>query len=75
MNIDLKNIKFDRNVGNQDQKIRYGIGAVLILIAIIKGIILLLLLGIILVASAYLTWCPVYTALGKNTCGTDPGSS
>jgi len=74
MSFDVKRmVKFEHNVGSKDQKIRYAVGIVALLLAIFKGNIFLLVLGIILVGSAYLTWCPILSGLGKNTCGTDTG--
>gem|GEM_PF-212457 len=75
MSFDVKRmVKFEHNVGSKDQKIRYAVGVVALLLAIFKGNIFLLVLGIILVGSAYLTWCPILSGLGKNTCAADAPS-
>jgi len=72
MKFDIKKaMKFEKNVGKKDQQIPYGAGAVSLVIAMIYGSSLFLLLGIVLVGSAYLTWCPAMSGLGKNTCDTD----
>lgn len=72
MNFDFKRmLQFEHNVGEKDQKIRYAAGAAVLLISVFLGNIFLLLLGIVLVGSAYLTWCPILSGLGKNTCATD----
>ncbi len=76
MNFDFKRmVHFEHNVGSTDQKIRYAVGIAALLVAVFWGNIFLLVLGIILVGSAYLTWCPVLSGLGKNTCGTDTGAA
>ncbi len=75
MSFDIKKaIKFEKNVGKKDQQIRYGVGSVSLLIAMIKGNIFFLLLGIYLLGSAYLTWCPVMSGMSKNTSDADPAS-
>ncbi len=68
MDFDFKRMfQYQRNVGDQDQKIRYGVGVLSILISIFLGSIPLLLLGIGLLASGYTRFCPVYAAMGKTT--------
>jgi len=76
MSFDVKRmVKFEHNVGSTDQKIRYAVGIAALLAAVIWGNIFLLVLGIILVGSAYMTWCPILSGLGKNTCGTEAGEA
>ena len=76
MNFDVKRMaRFEHNVGSKDQKIRYAVGIAALLLAVFKGNIFLLVLGIILVGSAYLTWCPILSGLGKNTCGADDSAA
>lgn len=68
MNFDFKKmLKRELNVGLKDRKIRYGAGCISLLASVFLGNIPLLLLGGILVASAYTRWCPVYSGLGKST--------
>lgn len=55
------------NVGTDEQNIRYGAGAVIILVAAVTGSILLLIVGALVLATAYIQWCPVYYKLGTNT--------
>lgn len=74
-NFSFKRIKFEHNVGEKDQKIRYGIGIVLVLISLFLANVFFLLLGIVLIGSAYLTWCPVLSGLGMNTCSADAAKS
>lgn len=76
MSFDVKRmVKFEQNVGSTDKKIRYAVGIAALLVAVFLGNIFLLVLGIILVGSAYLTWCPILSGLEKNTCGTDTGAA
>lgn len=68
MNFDIKKMtKRELNVGLRDQKVRYGVGAVLALISVFLANIPLLIIGVILLASARLRWCPVYSGLGRST--------
>ena len=72
MNFDYKRmIKFEHNVGNNEKKIRLAAGAVLIFISLFMADILLLILGLVLVATGYTGWCPAYSGFGRNTCGAD----
>jgi membrane-bound ClpP family serine protease len=42
-------------------------GAVLIVISIFTAKIILLLAGLVLIATGYIGWCPVYSSFNKNT--------
>lgn len=55
------------NVGLKDQRIRYAAGCAAILVSVFLGNIPLLLLGSILVITARLRWCPVYSGMTKST--------
>lgn len=55
------------NVGLKDQKIRYAAGCVAILISVFLGNIPLLLGGVVLVVTARLRWCPVYSGMSRST--------
>jgi len=61
-------LKFEHNVGTQEKKIRLWVGVALILLSIPFGIIMALILGIILAATGYAGWCPIYSGLSRNTC-------
>ena len=75
MNFDYKRmVKFEHNVGDNEKKIRLAAGAGLILISLFLANIFLLILGLVLVATGYTGWCPAYSGVGKNTCGTDSDS-
>jgi|GEM_PF-909305 len=68
MNFDFQRmLKYERNVGDQDQKIRFGGGALAIFISLFLGSVPLLLLGIALLASGYTRFCPLYAGMGRST--------
>ncbi len=75
MQFDFKRMfKYEYNVGDQDQKIRYGVGSFAILVSLFLGSVPLLLLGIALLVSGYTHFCPIYAGLGRTTaacCGED----
>jgi len=74
MNFDYKRmIKFEHNVGEKEKKYRLYGGAALIAISIFTASITLLLIGLVLVATGFSGFCPVYAGLNKNTCC--PGDS
>jgi hypothetical protein len=77
VNFDFKKmLNRELNVGLKDQKIRYGVGCVSLLASVFLGNIPMLLLGGVLVTSAYLRWCPAYSGLGKSTVDpNEPASS
>ncbi len=61
------------NVGNADRVIRIVIGVALLLFAFLSdspyrwwGLI-----GVVLVATGFLRWCPLYVPLGVKTCKTE----
>ncbi|NOS73634.1 MAG: DUF2892 domain-containing protein [Methyloglobulus sp.] len=69
MSFDYKRMmKFEHNVGKKEKKYRLYAGAALLVISIFTAQILLLLVGLVLVATGYSGWCPAYSGLGKNTC-------
>ena len=58
----------DKNVGSMDRNIRFGAGAVLLIWGLVfKGGILLTLIGLILLATGHLNFCPAYKLIGMNT--------
>jgi len=68
MNFDIKRaLVRELNVGIKDRNIRYGAGAVALLLSVFLGDIFLLVIGGILVATAFLRWCPVYSGLSRST--------
>jgi len=69
MSFDYKRLaKFEVNVGEKEKKMRLIAGAVLLFISLFTASVILLLLGVILVATGYTKVCPVYSALDRNTC-------
>lgn len=76
MNFDFKRmLKFEHNVGEKEKKYRLYGGTALIVVSLFLGDILSLLVGLVLVATGYSGWCPVYSGLNKNTCEAESGSS
>lgn len=72
MSFDYKRmIKFEHNVGAKEAKIRMIAGAAALLISIFTASIILLLVGLVLVATGYSGWCPAYSGIGRNTCCAD----
>lgn len=72
MNFDYKRLtKLELNVGEQEKKNRLIAGSVLLVISIFTASTLLLLIGIVLVASGYKQMCPINSALHRNTYKSD----
>ena len=72
MNFDYKRlIKFEHNVGQKESKYRMMGGSALIVLSLFTAKIILLLLGLILIATGYSGWCPVYSGFDKNSLETD----
>jgi hypothetical protein len=68
MSFDFKRaIKFEHNVGCKDKKYRIYAGSAALFISVFTASIALLVVGLILVATGYTGWCPVYSGLEKNT--------
>ncbi|PKM13514.1 MAG: DUF2892 domain-containing protein [Gammaproteobacteria bacterium HGW-Gammaproteobacteria-3] len=69
MSFDYKRVvKFEHNLGEVDKKYRMMGGIALVVLSIFSAKILLILIGIVLIATSYTGWCPVYSGFGKNTC-------
>lgn len=70
-------LKFEHNLGEKEKKYRLYAGAALLFISLFVpgGEVLLLLLGLVLVATGYSGWCPVYSGLNKNSLETGGGST
>lgn len=68
MSFDYKRlIKFEHNVGAKDKKIRMIAGVVLLAASLFTANILLLVVGLLLVTTSYIGWCPAYSGFDKNT--------
>ncbi len=75
MSFDYKRlVKYEINVGEKEKKMRLWAGAAAAFISIFTAKILLLLVGIILIATGYTRFCPIYSAMEKNTCEDAPAS-
>ena len=61
-------MKFQTNIGGLDKGIRIGVGALLIVLALLGIIGWWGLLGIIPLATAFVRFCPLYALFGINTC-------
>ncbi len=70
-------LKFEHNIGETEKKYRLYAGVALLVISLFvpNGEVLLLLVGLIVVATGYSGWCPAYSGLNKNTCETQENSS
>ncbi len=78
MNFDFKRmLKFEHNVGEKEKKYRLYAGSAMLVMSLFVpgGEVLLLLAGLVLVATGYSGWCPIYSGLNKNTCETEGDSS
>jgi len=56
------------NVGEKEKKIRLIAGSALLFISLFTASIILLLVGLMLVATGYTRVCPAYSAMEKSTC-------
>jgi len=72
MSFDYKRmLKFEHNVGAKDKKIRLTAGIILLAVSLFTAKILLLVVGLVLVATSYFGWCPAYSGFDKNTLESD----
>ena len=68
MSFDYKRlVKFEHNVGAKDKKVRMVAGVVLLVASLFTASVLMLLVGLVLVATSYFGWCPAYSGFDKNT--------
>ena len=68
MSFDFKRmLKFEINVGDKEKKARLYTGSALLLISLPLASVPLLLIGLILVATGYSGWCPIYSGLEKSS--------
>jgi hypothetical protein len=68
MSFDYKRlVKFEHNVGAKEAKMRIIGGAVALFISIFTASIILLIVGLMLIATGYSGWCPAYSGMDKNT--------
>jgi hypothetical protein len=62
-----KTMKLEVNVGEKDRMIRFGVGALMIVLALAGYGVLPAILGLVLIGTAYTRKCPGYQVLGKST--------
>jgi len=75
MNFDYKRLTdLNVNVGEKDKKIRLIAGSVILAVSLFTAKILLLLIGLVLIATGYTRVCPAYSAMGKSTLDSDGAS-
>jgi hypothetical protein len=68
MSFDFKRmLKREHNVSCQEKKYRLYAGSAALVISIFTASIALLVIGLVLVATGYTGWCPVYSGMNKNT--------
>lgn len=61
-------MKFTANVGTADRIIRILLGLLLVGLVLVGQIGLWGWLGVVLIATAFLKFCPAYALLGLRTC-------
>ena len=57
-----------RNVGKIDRIVRLGLGALLLLLAVFGMIGIWGYIGVILLATGFVSFCPMYRLIGLRTC-------
>ncbi len=62
-----------KNIGSTDRKARFGLGALLLVLAllgVISGSLGLIagVVGVVFIATAFMNFCPIYKVLGMKTC-------
>lgn len=76
MSFDYKRlVKFEHNVGAKDKKVRLTAGVILLAVSLFTAKILLLVVGLVLVATSYFGWCPAYSGFDKNTLEAEAGEA
>ena len=63
-----------QNVGSTDKIVRIAVGALLILLALLGTIGWWGWIGVVLLATGLMNWCPAYNLFGINTCPTGKSS-
>ncbi|MEH6836199.1 MULTISPECIES: YgaP family membrane protein [Falsihalocynthiibacter] len=61
-------MELTKNVGSTDRMIRLAVGAILVVLTLMGTIGVWGWLGLILIGTAFLNFCPLYRILGKSTC-------
>lgn len=69
MSFDYKRLtNTEINIGEKERKIRLIAGAASLFISLFTASIILLVIGVMLIATGYTRVCPAYSAMDKNTC-------
>lgn len=72
MTFDMSQVfHFEHNLGENSKKNRYLLASAILIVAVFTGSWLLLLSSLLVAATAYSGWCPVFSGLGKNTATSD----
>ncbi|MCK5831096.1 MAG: DUF2892 domain-containing protein [Methylococcales bacterium] len=75
MSFDFKRLtSTEINIGEKEKKIRLYVGAAALFISLFTASIILLVIGVMLVATGYSRVCPAYSAMDKNTLETETKS-
>jgi len=61
-------MSFGKNIGQVDRALRFGLGALLVLLALVGTIGAWGYLGVIFLATAAISFCPLYRLVGLKTC-------
>jgi len=68
MSFDIKRVLHKEiNIGLQERKLRYGVGSGLLVASVFVFPVPFLLVGGVLVATAFTRWCPVYSGLSRSS--------
>ncbi len=60
-------LKREFNVGKKDEQIRLGVGVAMLVLAWMLDSVLFIVVGLLLIVTSTLRWCPAYSGLGKST--------
>ena len=76
MSFDYKRlVKFEHNIGTKDKKVRMIAGVVLFAASLFTASVLMLLVGMVLIATSYFGWCPAYSGMDRNTLDAEPAAA
>ncbi|MBK7105681.1 MAG: DUF2892 domain-containing protein [Ignavibacteriae bacterium] len=57
----------EKNVGGNDKNIRLVVGIILLIVGLLGSLWIVGLIGVVLIGTAVMGFCPVYIPLKKNT--------
>jgi len=64
-------LKFEINIGKKEKKMRLYAGSGLMFVSLFIASVPLLLIGLVLTATGYSGWCPLYSGMEKSTVETE----